>query len=199
MGFFDNFGGDIISGGLGFIGGILGNNSASKEASLNRDFQERMARNAYQYAVEDLRKAGLNPALAYQQGGASTPSGSTANVKNPFDSAMAMIQLQKMRQEVNTAKAQEKLTKAQEKRVDYLYKLEGDKIKADTKYGNIYKVVEDILGPAGLGVIGAGAVGGGTAKYMLERSDKNKAQGVSRDSQGTSKIHKMKIIKYKKK
>lgn len=41
-----------------------------------QNFAERMARNSYQYAVEDLRKAGLNPYLFYANGGsgATTPS-----------------------------------------------------------------------------------------------------------------------------
>lgn len=49
------------------------------EAQLNRDFQLQLRNTAYQSAVADLKAAGLNPALAYQQGGAAVTSGATAS------------------------------------------------------------------------------------------------------------------------
>lgn len=51
----------------------------ASEAQKNRDYQTKMSNTAYQRAVEDLKAAGLNPYLAYSQGGSSTPSGSFAS------------------------------------------------------------------------------------------------------------------------
>lgn len=51
----------------------------ASEASKNRDFQYSASSTAYQRAVKDMEAAGLNPMLAYSQGGAQAPSGSVAS------------------------------------------------------------------------------------------------------------------------
>lgn len=51
----------------------------ASEAQKARDWEEQMSNTAYQRATEDMKKAGINPALAFSQGGASTPSASTAH------------------------------------------------------------------------------------------------------------------------
>ena len=75
--------GSLISGGLSYMGASSANAANAEEAQKNRDFQERMRSTQYQTAVEDLKKAGLNPMLAYQNGGAGNVSGAvSAPVQN---------------------------------------------------------------------------------------------------------------------
>lgn len=75
-------GAPIIEGALGFFGGQQTNAANAQQAKDQMAFQERMRSTQYQTAVADMKKAGLNPALAYQQGGAGTPSGAMATMQN---------------------------------------------------------------------------------------------------------------------
>lgn len=67
----------------GFVNSITGaSNSASQtnkyavgNAALNHKYQKEFAQNAHQWEVEDLKKAGLNPALSAGGGGASASGG----------------------------------------------------------------------------------------------------------------------------
>lgn len=47
---------------------------------VQQNFQREMSNTSYQRGMADMKEAGLNPMLAFQQGGASTPQGGTASV-----------------------------------------------------------------------------------------------------------------------
>lgn len=77
---------DIFAGGISALGGIVSNifagsrqkeqeKFAAQQAQQQMDFQERMSSTAYQRGMADMKAAGLNPILAYQKGGASSPTG----------------------------------------------------------------------------------------------------------------------------
>ena len=104
--------GGLVGGALGFIGqqqtnqknwdiAQAANASSAEQAAGQMAFQERMRKTQYQTAVEDMKAAGLNPMLAYTQGGAGTPTGamgsvSTATMKNALGAGVSGYQQMSM-------------------------------------------------------------------------------------------------------
>lgn len=88
-----------ISAAASIFGGERANRQNRGEAAANRQFQERMRNTAWQAGVEDMRAAGINPALAYSQGPAASPGGSMATVSDSVSggvsSAMQVLAMRK--------------------------------------------------------------------------------------------------------
>ena len=77
----------LIAGGAALAGGAMSYFSAKEQNRMQREmareqmaFQERMSSTAYQRAVKDMRAAGLNPMLAFERGGASSPGGAQPQI-----------------------------------------------------------------------------------------------------------------------
>jgi len=110
---------------LGYKGQQEANQTNRAIANQQMDFQSGMSNTAYQRATQDMRAAGLNPMLAYSQGGASAPQGASAVMQNEmeglgqsaktmFDQVMQVQSLKKLEADVDAQKANAAATRKQE-------------------------------------------------------------------------------------
>ncbi|WNK13653.1 MAG: DNA pilot protein [Microvirus sp.] len=91
--------GALLQGGLSFAGQAMANTANAKQAQQQMDFQRQMSNTSYQRGTADMEAAGLNPMLAYSQGGASSPSGASATIQDavtPAVSSARAAQTQKL-------------------------------------------------------------------------------------------------------
>lgn len=84
--------GALASSGLNYLGQQQTNAANAQQAANMMSFQEMMSNTAYQRNVAGMEAAGLNPMLAYSQGGASTPGGAQAVMGNRLGSAVSGAQ-----------------------------------------------------------------------------------------------------------
>ncbi len=103
--------GAALAVGVPALGSLIGGERANrKNLQIAREqmaFQERMSSTAYQRSMDDMRKAGLNPMLAFQQGSASTPGGASATMQNVAEPAVSTsMAMTRMREDLKRVKAE---------------------------------------------------------------------------------------------
>jgi hypothetical protein len=94
----------------GIAGGVLKNQASAKQAQNQMNFQADMSNTAYQRAMADMKKAGLNPILAGKLGGASTPAGAMAQMSDVITPGIQSgMQMMSTESSVDLQKSNEKL------------------------------------------------------------------------------------------
>lgn len=79
--------GPLIGGITGLIGGERANKESAASTAAQIAFQRESLQNAYQWRVADLKAAGLNPMLAFQQSVSGAP-GASYTARNVGEDAM---------------------------------------------------------------------------------------------------------------
>lgn len=94
--------GSIAGAGIGFAGQNAANQRNRDIMREQMAFQERMSSTSAQRSVEDYRKAGLNPALAYERG-ASSPGGASATMGSTTQGAAGISSSALAAEQIRTA------------------------------------------------------------------------------------------------
>lgn len=81
---------------LGFLGSAISAGVNSLEARRQRNWQEDMRKHAYEVTMADMKRAGLNPILAYSQGATGAGSGAAARANISGGDGSSMLKAAKL-------------------------------------------------------------------------------------------------------
>lgn len=107
-------GAELLTGAFDLAGNAYSAYQNKKMAREQMAFQERMSNTAYQRAMSDMKKAGINPMLSVMKGsgGASSPSGATSTMDNPAEGVVASaLSHRRANAEIELLKAQTEKTR----------------------------------------------------------------------------------------
>ncbi|QXP08627.1 MAG: DNA pilot protein [Arizlama microvirus] len=133
---------------LNYMGQKATNVANAQQAQKQMDFQADQTATAYQRGTADMKAAGLNPMLAYSQGGAASAGGAQATMGNELgagansalSAAQAVQQMKYVSSQMEQLSAQTNLTDAQARQSD----AQTLNLAADTKNRGLQGIEQEI-------------------------------------------------------
>lgn len=130
-----------------------GRNHSAEQAQRSREWQEAMRSSNYQAAVQDMKLAGLNPMLAYQQGGATTPGAPGVSSPTASRTNLGGVQQMQTAAQIRNVEAQTENIKADtDNKRDENPNIRGMKGLQDRQMDKLRVEVENILQQVDLNV-----------------------------------------------
>lgn len=139
---------------MSIIGSVFGNKQRKDAAAKANEFSAYMSNTSYQRGMADMRKAGLNPILAYQQGGASTPTGQMPILGNVGEGlAETAISAKQTQTAAKTGRSTREMLTAQSTKLGTASAVDvatAEKVSADARMSNIQANIAATRIPAAL-------------------------------------------------